>query len=119
MEPIKPRARAKYEFEFPAHVAADIGITKLVLTELTPSEEIRAAKRAENDAFTLVQELAKESIREVDGRPVSTSDESADIVWVQLGQVGRSMLMNATQAVSQPSKDDLRSFLLSRKVTVA
>ena len=118
MEPITPRNRARYEFTFPEAVARDIGITKIVITELSANEEIRASKRAENDAFTLVQEMAKEAIKQVDDKVVSTADESVDVVWGQLGPVGRSMVMNAIQAISQPQKADLQSFLLSRKVTV-
>lgn len=118
MEPIKPRNRARYDFEFPKDIADDIGISKIAIMELSPNDEIRAAKRSENDAYTLVQELAKEAIKEVDGRPVSTGDETCDIVWSQLGPVGRSLVMNAVQALSQPEKDTLKSFLNSRKVTV-
>lgn len=118
MEPVTPRNRAKYEFTFPASVSDDIGIKNITIMELSPNEEIRAAKRAENDAFTLVQEMAKESIKQVDGRPVSTGDDSVDVVWGQLGSIGRSLVMNAIQAISQPQKADVQSFLLSRKVTV-
>lgn len=118
MEPITPRNRAKYEFTFPDEIATDIGIKTITIMELSPSEEIRAAKRAENDAFTLVQEMAKEAIKQVDARAVSSGDESVDIVWSQLGPVGRSLVMNAIQAISQPQKNDMQSFLKSRKVTV-
>lgn len=86
------------------------------LVELTAEEELMAAKRANNNPVRLAYELAKESMRQFDGRPVSLADGSADTAWNVMGPVLRTLVITAYQEIHNPKEDDASAFLASREV---
>lgn len=111
--------RSRYTFTFPPDIAEACGYQTVTLRELSPSEELRAAKRAETDPMALAYEIAKEAVSEADGVPVTTADASSDIFWAKLNPAGRQLVLTAHAAISSPTRDQVSSFLGSRVVKVA
>lgn len=86
------------------------------LVELTAEEELMAAKRANNNPVRLAYELAKESLRQFDGRAVSLADGTSDTAWNVMGPVLRTLVITAYQEIHNPREDDAATFLASREV---
>lgn len=109
-------SRPVYVFDLPEGVGSQIKTVGLV--ELTPSDEIMAAKMSTGDTTRLAFELAKLSLYEVDGQRVSIGDGSADAAWLRLGPRARSLVVQAFAALNVPSSEDSAAFLRSRQVRV-
>ncbi len=105
-------------FTFPDDVKEVSGYATVSIKELSPSDELRAARRAEQDPISLAFEMAKESVCASDQGPISTSDQSCDLFWVKIGPVGRNLVLQAYTAISSPTKTSTKSFLESRVVKV-
>lgn len=116
--PLNTIARLTSTFTFPPEVQEASGYKTMTIRELTPSDELRSARRAEQDPISLAYEMAKEAVCEADGKPISTSDESCDLFWVKIGPVGRNLVLQAHTAISSPARSVTKSFLESRVVKV-
>jgi hypothetical protein len=93
-------------------------VTTVGLVERTVQEELMASRRAGNDAARLVYELAKESLRMVDGVPVSTGDGSVDAFFARrdLGMSKvRQLILQAVEVIHNPAGSEVRDFLASRQ----
>lgn len=110
--------RPLYIFDVPEKVVERSGIRKIGLIELTAEEELLATKRSHNDMARLAFELAKESLRQIDGKPVSTADGTADVVWNNMGAALRTLIIGAYQSIHNPTEVDAMSFMKSRQVTL-
>jgi len=110
--------RPVISFTLPAKVASEAGFTTVGLVELTAGEELMATKRCGNDPIRLAFELAKESLRVLDGRRVSTGDGTADQAWEKMHPRARNLIVRAFGEVHNPSMDDVVGFLASRQTTV-
>lgn len=110
-------SRAKYTYTIPESLQR-YGIKTFALVELNAREEIMAAKRADNQPVRLAFELARESLREVDGVPVSTAEGTADSVFDSMHPKVRTLLITAYSDLHNPNDGDTSSFLKSREMRV-
>ncbi len=115
--------RTIYTFTIPKHLQGEtdsppgrVKIETVGIVELTGGEELSATKRATNDLIAGQFELAKESLRMVNGKPVHTWDGSADIAFNQSDPRVRTLIMNAYRRIHEPEKKDLDTFLGSVSV---
>jgi hypothetical protein len=108
--------RPLYTFKIPAKVGVETQAVSIV--QLTAGEEMMAAKRSMGDPVALSYELAKESLRRIDGKPVSTGDGSADSWWENPNNAkARTLVVTAYNQVNSVSRDDNADFLASCEVT--
>ena len=110
--------RPLYRFDIPGSILAIQPIKQVGLVQINSSEEIRATKRARNDSHQMAYSLAKQSLVEVDGKPVSEGDGSADKVWDAMHPKVRVLVVTAYGELHTPEDEDIKDFLKSQKVTV-
>lgn len=114
-------SRPQYMFEVPPEIAKMTGITSVGMVELTAGEELMAAERARGSQFRLGLEVAKESLRSINGKPVNTGDGSIDVVWDSQREgmsYLRQLVLAAYTDIHNPKVEDLKAFLRSRTVRV-
>jgi len=111
-------SRPKYTYNLPTLISSQIEVQSVTLVELTSSEEMMAAKRAQNDPIRLAWELPKESLRAIDGKAISTADGSSDQAWESLHPKARSFVMQAYNQLHNPVEPDVAAFLQSRQVEI-
>mgnify|MGYP005615287627 CR=1 FL=1 len=115
---IRPQGRVVVTYEIPARLqktARGITVTSIGIAELTPLDEIEAAKRSRGDTTRLAFELAMQSFAEVNGRPVSAGDGGVETAWTQVGPKIRNLVMTAYSELNQAGGSDVQDFLGSRK----
>lgn len=112
------KGRPLYEYTIPETLAGKFGVKSVGLVELTAEEEIFATKRSRNDVVRLGFELAKESLRTVDGKPVSTTDGSADRAWQLMHPKIRQLVVGAYGDIHNPSDQEAAVFRKSLQVRV-
>jgi len=126
LEDSAPRARTLYRYKIPTslHLHGG-GIVELGFVELTPDEELMAAKRA-GQPMRLAFEMAMESMREVGmsglngvvkRSKLSTGDGTADRVWHQMHPKLRTLAVTAYGELHNPKDSEAASFLESREVS--
>jgi hypothetical protein len=109
--------RAVYRFKIP-EVYHTYGVKEVGLVELTASEEIMAVKRAGTSQAQLAYELAKESLREVDGKPIATMDGTADVAFEKVHPKVRTLICTAYGSLHNPGDNETKDFLMSRELRV-
>lgn len=109
--------RQIYVYTIPTSLAG-FGVTSVGLVELSAEEEMLATKRASNDAVRLAFELARECLRQVNGKPVSTSDGSSDLAWSKMHPKVRNLIVTAFGHLHQPKDEEVLNFFQSRVVEV-
>lgn len=115
----KRAPRAVHTFTLPASLAGESGTASVGVVALTAAEEMMASRRSQSDPIQLAYELAKESLRTVDGRAVSTADGSADVWWENPANTKvRTLVVTAYNSVNAPSRDETSDFLKSCTVSV-
>lgn len=110
--------RPTFTYNVPESIARSVNIKTVTLVELTADEELFATKRSNNNPIRLAYELAKESLRAVDGKPVSTGDGTADLVWNRMGAKLRTLVITAYNELHNPKETEGADFLKSRQVSV-
>ena len=124
--PSTPRDEVIEWFTFPTPVTCEQRtFTKVGLTVLRASAELRASKRAgAGEPMAMAHELVKESIRafvSAEGDKViqvSCGDGTTDRVWEYLEPAARTLIISAYQHIHTPAEDATASFLKSRRATV-
>lgn len=111
-----PHQRPIHVFQVPVGLVT-YGITSIGMVELTANEEIMATKRSNNNPMQLGYELAKESLRMVDKKKVSTVDGTADAVFNNMHPKVRTLLAQAYTEIHSPKDSDSKDFLSSREYT--
>jgi len=113
--------RLLHSFKVPASLKGGLTgkmeFTSVGLVELNGHEEAMAAKRLTGGTVTLAWELAKESLRSINGQPVSTCEGTADTAWNEMHPKLRSLVMNKHNELHNPSKEESEAFLASAEVT--
>jgi hypothetical protein len=109
--------RVVFEYEFP--VSLGLAFKTIGLVELTVNEEKQAHALGGSQPLSLMGELCKWSIYEVDGVRVSRADDRVDEVWEQLGPKGRNLLLQAYNEMSNPGDAVTDAFRSSRKARTA
>jgi len=112
----KKSTRPIYSYAIPASIAD--GVTSVGLMELTAHEEIMSTKRASGDAFRLAYELAKQSLCEVNGQPVSLADGSVDTAFDKMPAKVRNLVLRAYAEIHTTNEDVAADFLKARQVRV-
>lgn len=90
----------------------------LGMVELTGHDELQAAKRAHGDAIALAWELAKQSLREVNGERVSVADGSVEKAFNRMPPRVRSLVMAGYSDLHNVEEEDSKAFLKTRKASV-
>jgi hypothetical protein len=111
------RERVMHIFTVPASLTK-YGVTELGIVELNAEEELAASKRAAGDQMRVGFELAKESIRSVNGKECNTNDGTADRAWSTMHPKVRMLCIAAYSDVHQPDATDRAAFMQSRQVQV-
>lgn len=72
-----------------------------------------ALSRAQGDANRSVEEMTKQMIRLVDGKPVdwSKASTSPEILWAEIGEKCRSLVTRTFLRLHQLDADEMRTFL--------
>ena len=111
--------RARHTFTIPPELFKEVGgdVQTVTLVELTADEEMMAAKRIQGEAVRLPFECAKESLRAVNGQPVSMGDGSCDRIWNKMNPRVRTLVITAYSRLHQPGKYT-EDFLASAAVQV-
>lgn len=87
----------------------------LVLWELSEGDEKMAFGRGQGDAVRATSELAKQTIRAVDGHAADWSGDQAhpgcvDRVWREIGAKGRNHLIRLSSQLNHPSTEQVKDF---------
>lgn len=115
---VRPQGRVVFTYAIPADLqktSRGVVVTTIGVAELTPLDEIEAAKRSRGDTTRLAFELAMQSFAEVNGKAVSLSDGSAESNWTAIGPKLRNLVMTAYSEVNQAGGEAVVGFLASRK----
>lgn len=112
--------RVVYEYDVPESLQ-QVGnkiVKTISIKELTPEEELRASRRAGQDAAALANELWRESIAEINGTTVSLADGSTDSYANKFSSALRQLIMTAYSDIHNPKEVDAKVFLKSRRAKV-
>lgn len=113
--------RVIYEYPVPEDLQATLDgktITSVGVAELTPEEELMAARRAGTDNMALALELAKQSLLEVNGVPCTVGDGSADIWWANMKPQLRTLVTTVYADNNTPTEKAVADFRKGRKAKV-
>src|SRR5689334_2959016 len=102
LAPAAPAPRPIHEFDIPAAYQGEHKIAKIGVVELSPDEELRAARRTGGDQVVLAFELAKEALYEVNDVRVSLANGSTDVAMKQMTPQARALLVTAYAEVNTP-----------------
>ncbi len=115
---IRPQGRIVVTYDVPARLqktARGLVVTTIGIAELTPMDEIEAAKRSRGDTTRLAFELAMQCFAEVNGKPISLGDGGVETAWLAVGPKIRNLVMSAYSELNQAGGTDVQDFLGSRK----
>lgn len=110
--------RPKHVFQIPAGMAEATGVSSVGLVELTAIEEMQATKKAGSDTMRIAFELAKSSLVEMNGKPLSRANGEHDSAWQTMHPKIRSLVLQAYTRIHQPESDEVEGFLGSATVEV-
>lgn len=120
--PIAPPAveqRPVYVFIVPDHLKCENIVQQSVgLVKLSPEEELKASKRAGENAYALAFELAKASLYKVDGRRINIAEAEDELVWKKIDPELRQLILTAYNKLHSPEEKVAKDFLDGMKMTV-
>lgn len=117
--PVNRANRPHHTFKIPASLKEQTGVASVTLVELTGSEELVATQRAGGQGGAkMAYELAKEALRAVNGKPVTTADGTVDAAWEAMHPAIRSLVTQAYVKLHAVEKDTIDAFLKSHEVQV-
>lgn len=111
-------SRPIYVYDVPLRIAQETGITSVGMIVLSGEEYEMCLVRTRGNQMRLGQELSKQSLVRVNGRPVSTADASVDQAWERLGPMGRDLVASAYGSLHNAEASEVTAFMKSRKVVV-
>lgn len=110
--------RPMHVFTVPAALTSVVGMKKIGMVELTGDEELLVQRRIGAEVTRIGYEMAKESLRMLDEKPVSTSDGSADRAWNQMHPKGRALVVQAYGQIHQTKREETEAFLASHTLSI-
>lgn len=113
----KKQPRVVHTFNVPESLHKH-GITSLGIHELTPRDEQIAAKRSGGDSNRLAYGLALQALAEVNGKPVSTGDGTAEAAVNGMHPKIRNLMLMAYAEIHNTDEEATKDFLASRQVRV-
>lgn len=108
-------ARLVNLFDVPERLAEQTGVSSIGMVTLTADEELTCFKRARGNNAQLAAELAKASLAEADGKPLSVADGTADSFFGKTDPRLRQLILTAYTELHSASTEDAEAFLQSRK----
>lgn len=108
------QSRVVNVFQVPQSVSNEAGVRSLGLVVLTTNEEMMAFQRGKRDGAKVTLELAKAAVVEVDGKPISLADGSADSFWLRIHPKLRQLVMEAYASLHGAEQAEVESFLASK-----
>jgi hypothetical protein len=108
--------RVIHRFNIPASVPGEI--RSLGMVEITAHEEMQAEQRCKGASDKRAQEMAKQSIVEVNGEPVRIGDGSVDKAWNNMHPKVRTLVASAWVRLHLANDAEVESFFASRTSTV-
>lgn len=111
------KTRPVHTFDVPPSLGEEI--KKLGLVKLEPAEELMASKRSGSDAMRFAYELAKQSLVEIDGKPVGVADGSVDTAFTSMGPKLRQLVTLAYTKLHAATDEETKDFLSSQAVRVS
>lgn len=119
-EPPPQRARIVWTYDVPEEAQGDDPdkVTTVGIVELTAQEEVWASKRSGGNSAGLAFELWKQSLAEVNGKPVTIGDGSADIWAAKFSSKLRTLIMTAYADINTPTDGGFDSFRKSRRAKI-
>ena len=114
------RDRIVFEYNIPESLGGGKGGVpqKVSMTQLTAEQELQASKIGRFDMMKSQYVATKLSIVEMDGKPSDQADGGLDSFWERCDPRVRSLLLQAYNRVSSPSKEEEESFFGSEVVRV-
>jgi len=112
--------RVVREFTLPESLIGkdSIGPRKVALRQLSADEELMASKIGRFDIMRAQYAAAKLSIVELDGKPVHYADTVLEAFWERSDPRVRSLLLQAYNRLSSPTKEEEEDFFGSEVVKV-
>lgn len=104
--------RVIHRFEVPASIPGEI--RSLGLVEITADEELKAEARCRGSSDKRAQEMAKQSLVEVNGQTVGFVDASVDKAWNLMHPKVRTLLASAWVRLHLANDEEVESFFASR-----
>lgn len=102
-------------FDVPPSIAEAAGVRELGFVTLTADEELLCFQRARGNSARLAAELAKASLVEADGAPLSGADGTVDAFFSRADPRLRQLVLTAYTELHAASQEDADAFLKSRK----
>lgn len=113
------KQRVVYVYKVPAKTASEVGVSSVGLVTLTTNEELMVFKvSGRGDSAKLASEMAKASLAEVDGKPLSVGDGSADAFWTACHPKLRQLILTAYGKLHSPEPEETEDFLASGQARV-
>lgn len=108
--------RIIHRFEVPASVPGEI--RSLGMVEITADEELKAEARCKGASDKRAQEMAKQSIVEINGEAVRIGDGSVDKAWNSMHPKVRTLVASAWVKLHLANDDEVEGFFASRTSSV-
>jgi hypothetical protein len=109
------KGRTVVLFDVPERLAEEVGVHQVGLVTLTADEELQCFGRARGNSARLAAELAKASLAEADGRPLTSADGSVDSWFGKADPRLRQLVLAAYAEIHAANAEDADAFLKSRK----
>ena len=100
------KAVTLYEYDIPESCGGTVRV--VAMRELTVEDERHAHARAGSN----------QSVAQVNGRTVSTADNTADDAWEEMSPKCRALVLGAYAELHQPADVEAATFRSSRRVIV-
>ncbi len=109
-------SRVIHRFTIPDSIPGDVRTIGLV--EITAEEELRVEQRCKGAADKRAQEMAKQSIAEINGQPVTFADGSLDKAWHNMHPKVRVLVASAWVRLHLANDEEVESFFGSRTSSI-
>ena len=110
--------REVYVFDVPDGYQSDLVKKEVGLIKLTGGEEAEATRKAEGDSIRLAFELVKQSVWEVDGKPLKRFEAEDEKVWNDMDPRLRGLLLSAYGELHTPPEKVAANFLKGMRTKV-
>jgi hypothetical protein len=114
--------RPVHTFTVPQEHRQEVGLASIGLVELTADEEMAVMRRMQTasvaSGIKAQYDLAKASVVQVDGKAVSSADESLEVAWVAMRPKARALLLRAFQKLHNPPPEMEAGFLEGETTSV-
>jgi len=104
--------RVIHRFKVPTTIIGEV--REIGMIELTADDELAVEQRVRGANDKRAHEMAKASLAEVNGKPVSLADGSADKAWASTPPKVRVLIASAWVKLHLANDEELEDFFASR-----